>query len=109
MLKRLKKLKQHTSYPTWFRKRPVLWSALLGALILSFCAQPLYKFFTEEREAIPPPIQVQTVRVKVASMPEIVETIGNITAKTEVKIKLYSKKIIDIILENIWRKDERIK
>ncbi len=27
----------------------------------------------------------------------------------EVKIKLYSKKIIDIILENIWRKDERIK
>jgi len=100
MLKRLKKLKQKTAYFAWFSKRFVLWIALVGVLILSFCAQPLYKFFTEERAVIPPVIQVETVRVKVASMPESVETIGNITAKTEVKIKAVVNGKIQIFVES---------
>ncbi|HQW57547.1 MAG TPA: HlyD family efflux transporter periplasmic adaptor subunit, partial [Gammaproteobacteria bacterium] len=100
MLKRLKKLKQKTAYFAWFSKRFVLWIVLVGVLILSFCAQPLYKFFTEERAVIPPVIQVETVRVKVASMPESVETIGNITAKTEVKIKAVVNGKIQIFVES---------
>ncbi|HXH55505.1 MAG TPA: efflux RND transporter periplasmic adaptor subunit [Gammaproteobacteria bacterium] len=100
MLKRLKKLQQNTAYPTWFSKRPVLWIALVGVFIVSFFAQPLYKFFTTVPEPLPAAIQVQTVRVKVVSMPESVETIGNITAKTEVKIKAVVNGKIQTFMES---------
>lgn len=104
-LQKLKKLKQNITYPAWFSKRPVLWLALTGVLILSFCARSLYQYFTTERDTVPPAIQVQTVRVKEVSMSESIETIGNLSAKTEVKIKaVVNGKIQTFVESGSWVK-----
>jgi multidrug efflux pump subunit AcrA (membrane-fusion protein) len=111
MLKRLKKLKQfkqlkqNIAYPAWFRKRPVLWIALMGVLILSFFAQFLYQYSRAEHEVVPPAVQAQTVRVKEALMSEMIETIGNLTPKTEVKIKaVVAGKIQTFVESGSWVK-----
>ncbi len=105
MLKRLKKLKSNTVYMRWFSKRPVLWTAVLGIVILSFFAQFLYQYFIAGGEEAPPVIQVQTVRVKAMSMSEAIETIGNLAAKTEVKIKaVVNGKIQTFVESGSWVK-----
>lgn len=87
----------------WFSKRPVLWIALAGVLVLSVFAKPLYQLVMGKSEEVPPVIQVQTVRVKEASMPEVIDTIGSLTAKTEVKIKaVVAGKIQTMVESGSW-------
>lgn len=89
MLKRFKKI-----------KRPVLWIALAGVILLSLFANTLYQFFLGKSEIVPPPIPVQTIRVKEASMPEVIDTIGSLTAKTEVNIKAVTTGKIETLVES---------
>ena len=100
MLKKLNKFRKKLGYFSCFSKRTVLWIALLCLLILSFLAQPLYKFLTEEVREVPSVIQVQTVRVKEAAMPETIETIGHLIPKTEVKIKAVINGKIQTVVES---------
>lgn len=76
-LKTLLKLKKHS----------VLGIALGGILLLAFFAKDLYQYFGLSKEKASPALQVQTIRVKEASMPEWVETIGALTAEKELKLK----------------------
>jgi len=68
------------------KKHFIFWVALTGILILSYFAKDLYQYFSPS-ENQSGPLQVQTVRVKEASMPELIETIGTLTAEKELKMK----------------------
>jgi multidrug efflux pump subunit AcrA (membrane-fusion protein) len=96
----LKKLKTHAFYQNQISKRPVLWAALAGILILSVFAKPLYQYVMGKGDIAPPGVPVQTVRVKAVPMPEVIDTIGSLTAKTEVKIKAVIAGKIEIAVES---------
>ena len=73
--------------PARLRHHKVLWLALAGILILSFFAKDFYQYFGFGGAGALPLLQVQTVRVKEAPMPEVINTIGTLTAEKELKIK----------------------
>ncbi len=86
MLKKLKKFKIKKIPSSYFRKHQILFIAVIGILILLGISKVLYQYFVPDKEIIVP-LQVQTIRVKEAPMSELIETIGTLTAKTELKIK----------------------
>src|SRR5689334_15474269 len=70
-----------------FKKHRVLWMALAGICILLVFSKGLYQYFTKVGEQKPEALQVETIRVKTAGMPEVIDTIGMLTAEKEVTIK----------------------
>lgn len=71
----------------YFVKHRTRWAALVGIILISLIAQSLYQFFATVPPVSPPALEVQTVQVKSAAMPEFIESVGTLTAKTELKIK----------------------
>lgn len=69
------------------KKRPVFFIAIMGILMLLGLSPSLYRYLMREKEPLPLPIEVQTVRVKEVSMPELIETVGTLAAKDEITIK----------------------
>ncbi len=87
MLKKIKaKIQKRLSLPA-LKKHQVLGLALLGIIILLFISQSLYQKLMRSPEISPASIRVQTIRVKEAPMPKIVETVGTLTANTELSLK----------------------
>lgn len=75
-MKKLKRLQHKT----------VIVSALLGLIITAWVAHVLYKKLAIE-PVLTAPVVVQTVRAKAASMPEVFDTIGLLSAVQELTIK----------------------
>jgi len=73
-----------------FQSKTVLWIAIGGLFILLGASKWLYSWLSNP--GFPPamPIQAQTIQVKQASMPELVETVGSMKAKTELTLKAVS-------------------
>lgn len=86
MLKKLKKLKVKKIPPSYFKKHYVLVIAVIGILLLLAASKALYQYLMPSQPIIAP-LQVQTIRVKEAPMPDLIGTVGTLTAKTELKIK----------------------
>jgi multidrug efflux pump subunit AcrA (membrane-fusion protein) len=68
-------------------KKTTLVLALLGLLFLCWIANALYQRLSKLDESEQISLTVQTVKVKEGSMPEVIKTIGSLTAKNELKIK----------------------
>lgn len=79
-------LKAIAKHP-YFAKHRTRWAALAGIILISLIAQSLYQFFATVPPVSRPPLEVQTVQVKSAAMPEFIESVGGLSAKTELKIK----------------------
>ncbi len=71
----------------FIKERPILFISLTAILILLGFSRSIYQFFMGPADEMSMPQQVQTVRVKAAPMPDLIETIGTLTAKEEITVK----------------------
>lgn len=98
--------KLNISIRAWFAKKHVIfWVLILGIIILlPVFIGGAYKYFRLAKEIEVPVLRIQTVRVKEAPMPEIIETIGIFTADKELNVKAVSRgKIQDLLVkEGVW-------
>lgn len=70
------------------KRRRIVFFALFGILCLMGISHILYKWLaTYQTAGAIEPLLVQTVKVKEASMPQVLETVGVLTAERELKIK----------------------
>ena len=69
------------------QRRPVLGAAVIGIIVLLFFSKAIFRYLMTPSTLPPLAIEVQTVRVKTAAMPLLVETVGTLTAKDELSIK----------------------
>jgi len=69
------------------QKRPILWAAIIGIVVLLGFSKAIFQFFMAPAVLPPLAIEVQTVRVKTAEMPVLIETVGTLTAKDELSMK----------------------
>lgn len=67
--------------------KAVIIIALLGLVLTAWAAQVLYKKLGTDQSPKAAPIVVQTVQAKEASMPEVLDTIGLLSAVQELSIK----------------------
>lgn len=72
------------------KKRTTLSIALLGLLLLFWLSSHIYQYLSKPSELKNTLILGQTIKVKEAPMPEVIETIGSLTPKVELKIKASS-------------------
>ncbi len=89
------------------QKNPVVWVALVAIVILLGLTKPLYEHFREQSLPVKLPLAVQTVQVKQAVMPHVVETVGVVSAKTELSLKAgASGKVQTLLVEaGSWVKE----
>jgi multidrug efflux pump subunit AcrA (membrane-fusion protein) len=86
-----KTVKNHRYYKiAKLKKRTTLSIALLGLLLLCWLSSHLYQYLSKPNELNNTLILGQTIKVKEAPMPEVIETIGSLTPKIELKIKASS-------------------
>jgi multidrug efflux pump subunit AcrA (membrane-fusion protein) len=69
------------------KQRPVLWSAIIGIVVLLGFSQVIFRYLMTPPIQLPLAIDVQTVRVKLVAMPVLIETVGTLTAKDELNLK----------------------
>lgn len=71
-----------------YSNQKLFWWIILGSiLLLSVLGKWLYTTINRSGMLPEMPIQAQTIQVKQASMPDIIETVGTMTAKTKLTIK----------------------
>lgn len=70
-----------------FKKHTVLIIAVISILILSWVSKGLYQWLVKPKASEEITVQAQTVQVKAVSMPEVIETVGTLSAVKELKIK----------------------
>lgn len=83
MLKNIRRKIQALS----LKRRTILWLSICGILIVLLFSKSVYQYLNRVREPAPMPVVAQTIRVKEAPMPELIETVGSFTAEREVSIK----------------------
>ncbi len=70
-----------------WKKHKTFLMAFACILIMIWISKGLYQWIAAPKETPETPIEVQTVKVKTAPMPIVVETIGSFTAQKEAKLK----------------------
>lgn len=68
-------------------KRQTMIIAVIGIVVLAGLSKLLYQYFGKPADMTPPPLLVQTIKVKEGPMPELIETVGSLTSKKHLKIK----------------------
>lgn len=81
-----------------FGQRRVLWIAVVALLILFGLSKPLFQAFQTSEPPPRLPVPVQTVSVKQAPMPSVIETVGALSAKVELTIKTSAAGRVDKLL-----------
>lgn len=84
LIKLKKKAMPHISN---LKRRTIVIVSLLGIGLLFLLAKVLYGYFSNPGPLPILPLEAQTIVVKSAPMPEVIQTIGSLIAKTEVDIK----------------------
>lgn len=73
---------------TRLQKRTTLVIAIIAFVLLFWVSNSLYQYLSKSSKSIETPaLIVETIRVKQAPMSSVIETIGSLTAKKELKIK----------------------